>query len=322
MWYVRFVARQWSTQMSFWGKMLAWEHQVADIIDVKRREEMKLLNNLKSWQTVLGLLFGGSATAIVQLVTFSAFILFGGKLTAGIVFASLAIFDMLQVPMSLLPITVQYLAQTYVSVMRIEKLLRAEEADHRVSEVNFIRAHPTKSILAPVRIENAQFLWPKTSEEDSDQEFAPPPPTENRRCCERFRRRQAHSEALLETSDQLMNTIIPQRAPHLSIKALQILHGKFVLVTGPVGAGKSTLLSAILGEVPQVIGTLELLGSIAYCSQIPWILHGTLQHNITFGESYDEGKFSRVIEACSLAPDLRQLANGAGTIIGERGKDF
>lgn len=300
-------------------KMLAWEHQVADIIDVKRREEMKLLNNLKSWQTVLGLLFGGSATAIVQLLTFSAFILFGGKLTAGIVFASLAIFDMLQVPMSLLPITVQYLAQTYVSVMRIEKLLRAAEADHRVSEVNFVRARPTKSMLAPVRIENAQFLWPKTSEEDSDQEFAPPPPPENRRCCERFRRRQAHSEALLETPDQLMNTIIPQRAPHLSIKTLQILQGKFVLVTGPVGAGKSTLLSAILGEVPQVIGTLELLGSIAYCSQIPWILHGTVQHNITFGESYDEGKFSRVIEACSLAPDLRQLANGAGTIIGERG---
>lgn len=291
--------------------MLAWEHQVADIIDVKRREEMKLLNNLKSWQTVLGLLFGGSATAIVQLLTFSAFILFGGKLTAGIVFASLAIFDMLQVPMSLLPITVQYLAQTYVSVMRIEKLLRAGEADHRVSEVNFVRARPTKSMLAPVRIENAQFLWPKTSEEDSDQEFAPPPPPENRRCCERFRRRQAHSEALLETPDQLMNTIIPQRAPHLSIKTLQILQGKFVLVTGPVGAGKSTLLSAILGEVPQVIGTLELLGSIAYCSQIPWILHGTVQHNITFGESYDEGKISRVIEACSLAPDF-----------GERGRYF
>ena len=107
--------------------MLAWEHQLADMIDVKRREEMKLLNNFKSWQTVLSLLFGGSATAIVQLATFSAYILLGGQLTAGIVFSSLAIFDMLQLPMSLLPITVQYLAQTYVSVLRIEKLLRAEE---------------------------------------------------------------------------------------------------------------------------------------------------------------------------------------------------
>ena len=189
--------------------MLAWEHQLADMIDVKRREEMKLLNNLKYWQTVLGLLFGGSATAIVQLATFSVYILFGGELTAGVVFSSLAIFDMLQVPMSLLPITVQYLAQTYVSVMRIEKLLRAPEVDDRVPEVSFIRARPTaksvaKPILAPVRIQNAQFLWPKTGEDDSDEEFARPPAQSRRRCCERFRRRQQHAqhaEALLESGD-------------------------------------------------------------------------------------------------------------------------
>lgn len=308
-------------------KMLAWEHQLADMIDVKRREEMKLLNNLKYWQTVLGLLFGGSATAIVQLATFSVYILFGGELTAGVVFSSLAIFDMLQVPMSLLPITVQYLAQTYVSVMRIEKLLRAPEVDDRVPEVSFIRARPTaksvaKPILAPVRIQNAQFLWPKTGEDDSDEEFARPPAQSRRRCCERFRRRQQHAqhaEALLESGDHLMNTIVPQRAPQLSIKTFQILHGKFVLVTGPVGAGKSTLLSAILGEVPQLLGSVELLGSVAYCSQIPWILQGTVQHNITFGETFDEERFSQVVEACCLTPDLRQLANGADTVIGERG---
>lgn len=116
-----------------------------------------------------------------------------------------------------------------------------------------------------------------------------------------------------------MNTIVPQRAPQLSIKTLQILQGKFVLVTGPVGAGKSTLLSAILGEIPQLLGTVELLGSVAYCSQIPWILQGTVQHNITFGETFDEERFSQVVEACCLTPDLRQLANGADTVIGERG---
>ena len=116
-----------------------------------------------------------------------------------------------------------------------------------------------------------------------------------------------------------MNTIVPQRAPQLSIKTFQILHGKFVLVTGPVGAGKSTLLSAILGEVPQLLGSVELLGSVAYCSQIPWILQGTVQHNITFGETFDEERFSQVVEACCLTPDLRQLANGADTVIGERG---
>eukprot|EP00438_Fugacium_kawagutii_P029859 Skav235138 [mRNA] locus=scaffold321:411514:413166:- [translate_table: standard] len=282
-------------------KMLAWEEQVANMIKVKRDEELKLLNSLKSWQTVLGLLFGGSATAIVQLATFSVYILFGGELTAGVVFSSLAIFDMLQVPMTLLPITVQYLAQTHVSVMRIEKLLRAGEVDQRAAEVTFLRrSSRADSVLAPVRIQNAEFRWPRTGGDgDSDEEMAPPPSTSQRRCCQRFRRREAR-EALLETADQenqLMNTIIPEPAPHLSIKTFQLLQGKFVLVTGPVGAGKSTLLAAILGEVPQSTGCLELLGSTAYCAQIPWILQGTVQHNITFGEHYDADEFSQVVQA-------------------------
>ncbi|CAE7946758.1 Abcc2, partial [Symbiodinium sp. KB8] len=79
------------------------------------------------------------------------------------------------------------------------------------------------------------------------------------------------------------------------------------------------LLSAILGEVPQLAGRIELLGSVAYCAQIPWLLHGTVQDNITFGKRYDEEKFSKVVDVCSLRPDLALLQDGQATIIGERG---
>ena len=54
-------------------------------------------------------------------------------------------------------------------------------------------------------------------------------------------------------------------------------------------AGKSTLLSAMLGEVPQLSGRTALAGSVAYCAQQPWILHGTVQDGTgwaTPGESW------------------------------------
>ena len=45
-------------------------------------------------------------------------------------------------------------------------------------------------------------------------------------------------------------------------------------VCGPVGAGKSSLLYAVLGEIPKISGTADVLGSIAYVSQTSWIQRG------------------------------------------------
>ena len=45
-------------------------------------------------------------------------------------------------------------------------------------------------------------------------------------------------------------------------------------VCGPVGAGKSSLLYAVLGEIPKIPGTADVLGSIAYVSQTSWIQRG------------------------------------------------
>lgn len=60
-------------------------------------------------------------------------------------------------------------------------------------------------------------------------------------------------------------------------------------VCGSVGAGKSSLLSAILGEVSHIRGDPIRVdipdgGSIAYCSQAPWIIAGSVKENIEFGQ--------------------------------------
>ena len=51
--------------------------------------------------------------------------------------------------------------------------------------------------------------------------------------------------------------------------------------------GKSSLLHAILGEIPEILGTVDVLGSIAYISQTSYIQSGTIRDNILYGKSMD-----------------------------------
>ena len=95
--------------------------------------------------------------------------------------------------------------------------------------------------------------------------------------------------------------------------------GSLTVVTGPVGSGKSTLLSAIAGEMSDVSGTISRQGTFVYVPQIAWVFSGTLRENILFGESYDEPRYTRIIEACALTEDFQRFPNGDQTVVGERG---
>ena len=60
-------------------------------------------------------------------------------------------------------------------------------------------------------------------------------------------------------------------------------------------------------------------GTVAYCSQIPWIMAGSVRENITFGQPFNEELYTRVISSCALGVDLEQFPDGDNTEIGERG---
>ncbi|CAE7573137.1 ABCC1 [Symbiodinium natans] len=95
--------------------------------------------------------------------------------------------------------------------------------------------------------------------------------------------------------------------------------GDLVLVLGRVGSGKSTLLQGILGEIHRSSGHLAVRGGVAYCAQQPWIRNVSLMDNILFGEELDDEWYNKVLDACALGPDLKQLPHGDQTEIGERG---
>ncbi|XP_026426274.1 ABC transporter C family member 10-like [Papaver somniferum] len=100
---------------------------------------------------------------------------------------------------------------------------------------------------------------------------------------------------------------------------LEVKVGEKVAICGEVGAGKSTLLAAILGEVPEVEGTVQVYGTISYVSQMAWIQSGSIKDNILFGCTIDKKRYQETLEKCSLVKDLEMLPYGDLTEIGERG---
>ena len=43
-----------------------------------------------------------------------------------------------------------------------------------------------------------------------------------------------------------------------------------------------------------------LVGSVAYCPQIPWIVSGSVRDNIVFGSRWEPDWYAEVLEACAL----------------------
>jgi ABC-type transport system involved in cytochrome bd biosynthesis fused ATPase/permease subunit len=97
--------------------------------------------------------------------------------------------------------------------------------------------------------------------------------------------------------------------------------GELAFIVGPVGSGKTSLLTAILGEMVKLDGKYAVRQNrtIAYASQSPWIINGTLKENILFGRVFDSDWFWKVIDVCAMEHDLALLENKEDTMLGDRG---
>ncbi|KNG80863.1 hypothetical protein ANOM_010919 [Aspergillus nomiae NRRL 13137] len=99
-----------------------------------------------------------------------------------------------------------------------------------------------------------------------------------------------------------------------------IPRNSLTMLIGPVGCGKSTLLRAILGETTHNKGSIIVnTANIAYCSQTPWLVNGTVRENVLGSSAYWDDWYRMVIEACCLQVDIAQLVNGDDTIVGSKG---
>ncbi|KAJ3132217.1 Multidrug resistance-associated protein 7 [Physocladia obscura] len=100
---------------------------------------------------------------------------------------------------------------------------------------------------------------------------------------------------------------------------LPIKRGSLIAVVGATGSGKSSLLAALAGVMRKTAGKASIFGNVAYCSQEPWIISGTVEENITLYDDAALPLIQTALEACALIKDLNLFKNGLQTQIGEKG---
>ncbi|KAJ2018555.1 hypothetical protein GGI14_002203 [Coemansia sp. S680] len=267
-------------------KLYAWERSFISRIQ-HVRESLELVSLSKYGRMIA--LTSVSMTTVPFLVSFTTFLIYSvfdgasrGPLTAQLVFVSLALFNLLRFPLTMIPIVISTIVNANVAMGRVHKLLTSDELDlDSVTRLESVRrpkrgpsaqdssANDDKAVA--VQVTDGSFRW---SSKDS---------------------------ALLD---------------NINFSALSDEH---LAIVGRVGSGKSSLLSALLGDMRKENGDVTVCGHVAYVPQQPWIMNATLRSNILFGLKYDEAFYNRVIDACALRPDLEMLTAGDMTEIGEKG---
>ncbi|XP_053109739.1 cystic fibrosis transmembrane conductance regulator [Hemicordylus capensis] len=107
--------------------------------------------------------------------------------------------------------------------------------------------------------------------------------------------------------------------PVLKDISFKIEKGQLLAVAGSTGAGKTSLLMLIMGELEPLEGKIKHSGRISFCSQVSWIMPGTIKENIIFGVSYDEFRYKSVLKACQLQEDISKFPEKDDTVLGEGG---
>lgn len=278
-------------------KYFAWEQRFEDIVNDKRRDELKALRYRYIIWSIAATIWYGSPI----LITFTSFFLYTvvekKRLTPSIAFPALSMFTLLRVPLDQLADMIAHVQESKVSIDRVESFLNEEETE----KYSQLRSYPLPGDTPKIALDHATLTWgskPKTGSGASESA--------------------ADSFRLIDIN--------------VSFKI-----GKLNVIAGPTGSGKTSLLMALLGEMKLVEGQVYLPGvttnraelpvdpetlltdSIAYCAQEAWLVNDTIKENIVFASPFDKQRYNAVIKACALERDLAILEAGDQTLVGEKG---
>ncbi|KAK9463479.1 P-loop containing nucleoside triphosphate hydrolase protein [Lipomyces oligophaga] len=330
-------------------KFFAWENSyIQRLLRIRKRE----IHFIRYVLTLRSSIFAISMALPVfaSMISFVILSVSGHYLDPAKIFASLTLFNMLRIPLMVIPLGLSTGTDAYVALQRIQELLIADELDSSIVE--------DSSLDCAISVENASFVWDAESDNDSADKKAPAK-KEKRGLFSRVKKSKkptaaeieeenenkltravtSESAAIIGMDAQIENekgadsTIIespeevveqdPEDPEAVAISGLHNLNfkinpGEFVVIMGFIGSGKTSLLASMVGEMRQTSGSVKMNGTVAYCPQ-PWIQNSTLRENILFGREYEEQKYQDVIKGCALEHDLKVLPAGDRTEIGERG---
>ncbi|MDM0076267.1 ATP-binding cassette domain-containing protein [Variovorax sp. J2P1-59] len=101
--------------------------------------------------------------------------------------------------------------------------------------------------------------------------------------------------------------------------SLTLSAGERVALVGPSGAGKSTLLAALAGELPLQSGHV-LVQPHCLLTQRTELFQDSLRANLRLADSLaDDARLWRALQAAGLAHEVKAMASGLDTLLGEGG---
>ncbi|KAK9468542.1 hypothetical protein V1512DRAFT_259739 [Lipomyces arxii] len=269
-------------------KYFAWESRFFDIVSEARRDELNALyRRFLIWAASAIVWYG--APILITLMTFGFYtIVAGHTLTTPVAFSSLALFNLMRIPLDSLAEVFTNILQSKTSVERIQDFLVESETE-KYTQLTKPRADSDSPYLG---FEKATFSW---ATEPTNRDFK------------------------LENMDidfkvGSLNLIVgPTGSGKTSL--LMALLGEMKLLSGHVYLPGVTKF----GEEAEIDPESGLSESVAYCAQQAWLLNDTVKNNIIFGNVLDAGRYKVVVEACGLKRDFEILEGGDETEVGERG---
>lgn len=295
-------------------KLSAWEPHFINLVGELRRKEVCYLKVAAMLRASNAAVFFATPV-MVALAAFTArTILFRQPLSPATIFSSLSYFGAISHSLNLMPLGFLAASEATVSSQRLDAFFDLPELQpdqlcsritHRLPSLDHLDSSETSSDCLSSELDDAaDHTLCKT---DSINDAMPRLWTEN-------------AQFSYAQPVHIDNTML---SPAITDISFSVDDGQLLSIIGPVGSGKTSLLLGLLGEILCTHGEVRKHGRVAYCAQQPWIVNGTMRHNITmFGEdnaTMDEQWYQTVLDACCLLPDLQLLPADDLTEIGERG---
>jgi ATP-binding cassette subfamily C protein CydC len=101
--------------------------------------------------------------------------------------------------------------------------------------------------------------------------------------------------------------------------SLTLADGERVALVGPSGAGKSTLLAVLAGDLPAQSGEISTRPH-SLLTQRTELFQDSLRDNLRLGDpDADDARLQAALSAAGLVQDVRAMASGLDTLLGEGG---